>query len=59
MDHNNALAEQYNPQGKFPFTVLLDNNGKVLKQWEGFPAGSLQDFMNEIKTFSEKSGDIH
>ncbi|GAB3569538.1 hypothetical protein GCM10027578_24090 [Spirosoma luteolum] len=36
--HNEALAERYNPQGKFPFTVLLDPTGKVLKSWEGYPA---------------------
>ncbi len=35
--HNEALAEKYNPQGKFPFTLLLDANGKVLKEWEGYP----------------------
>lgn len=35
--HNEALAEKYNPQGKFPFTVLLDANGRVLKSWDGYP----------------------
>jgi len=34
---NEALAEKYNPQGKFPFTLLLDANGKILKEWEGYP----------------------
>ena len=28
---NNAMADQYNPQGKFPYTLLLDANGKILK----------------------------
>ena len=35
--HNEALAEKYNKQGKFPFTVLLDANGGVLQEWEGYP----------------------
>ena len=34
---NDAIADQYNSKGSFPFTVLLNENGKVLKQWEGFP----------------------
>ncbi len=34
---NEALAEKYNHQGKFPFTVLLDVNGKVLQEWDGYP----------------------
>ena len=35
--HNEALAEKYNRQGKFPFTVLLDANGRVLSEWDGYP----------------------
>ena len=35
--HNEALAETYNKQGKFPFTVLLDASGRVLQTWEGYP----------------------
>lgn len=35
--HNESLAEKYNQQGKFPFTVLLDANGRVLKEWDGYP----------------------
>lgn len=48
---NEALAEKYNPEGKFPFTVLLDANGKVLKQWEGLPDETPEQFVGEIKTF--------
>lgn len=35
--HNEALAEKYNPEGKFPLTVLLDPKGKKLKEWDGYP----------------------
>jgi thioredoxin-related protein len=30
--HNETLAETYNKQGKFPFTVLLDGNGRVIQE---------------------------
>ena len=49
---NEALADQYNPKGKFPFTLLLDENGKVLKTYDGFPGVSAEEFTNNIKTFS-------
>lgn len=31
-EHNNMLAENYNPNGYFPFVVLMDAQGKVLNQ---------------------------
>ncbi len=46
---NNKIADQYNPQGKFPYTLLLDANGKVLKEWEGFPNEPPQEFTIEIR----------
>jgi thioredoxin-related protein len=45
---NEALADQYNPEGKFPFTVLLDANGKVLKKWDGLPKVQAEAFVQEI-----------
>ena len=49
---NEQLAEQYNPKGKFPLTLLLDANGKVLKTYDGFPGVSAEEFTNEIKSIS-------
>ncbi len=46
---NNAMADKYNPQGKFPFTVLLDANGKSLKEWDGFPNETAKDFTIEVR----------
>ncbi len=46
---NNKMADQYNPQGKFPYTLLLDANGKVLKQWDGLPNESPQEFTIEVR----------
>jgi thioredoxin-related protein len=45
---NEALADKYNPDGKFPFTLLVDKNGKVLKKWDGFPNESAEKFVAEI-----------
>ncbi len=46
--HNEALAEKYNPDGKFPFTLLLDANGSVVKEWDGYVFGSQDKFMAEL-----------
>src|SRR5580698_3670282 len=34
---NEALADKYNADGKFPYTLLVNENGKILKAWDGFP----------------------
>ena len=47
---NNAIADKYNSKGSFPLTVLLDENGKVLKEWDGFPKEKLDEFVDEIKS---------
>jgi len=46
---NDKIADQYNPQGKFPYTVLLDANGKVLKDWDGLPNESPETFTIEVR----------
>src|ERR1044072_113666 len=33
---NEALADRFNPLGKFPYTVILSADGKVIKAWEGY-----------------------
>ena len=45
---NDALADKYNPEGRFPFTLLLNEDGKVLKTWDGFPDESAQQFSEEV-----------
>jgi thioredoxin-related protein len=35
--YNDALAEKYNPEGKFPLTLLLSPEGKIIQTWEGYP----------------------
>jgi thioredoxin-related protein len=45
---NEALADKYNPEGKFPYTILVDEHGKVLKDWDGFPNESPEQFVAQI-----------
>ena len=47
---NEALADQYDPQGSFPYTVLLTEEGKVVKTWEGYPNVSPEEFTAQLKT---------
>ena len=53
---NEALAEKYNPDGKFPYTLILDSKGKVISSFDGYPKGGLQSFSSTIKTlYNERS----
>lgn len=46
---NEAMADQYNKAGTFPLTLLLDENGKVLKKWEGNPGLSPEQFVSQLQ----------
>lgn len=46
---NNDLAIKYNPDGDFPLTVLLDENGKLIKEWKGFPNVSPEAFVKQVE----------
>lgn len=37
LKYNESLAEKYNPSGRFPLTLLLSPDGKVLRTWDGYP----------------------
>ena len=45
---NDELAAKYNPEGRFPFTILLDSNGNKLKVWDGYYSQGPGNFVNEI-----------
>jgi thioredoxin-related protein len=51
---NEELADKYNPGGAFPYTVLLDADGKVIKAWNGLPKGDAASFSTEIKSVYNK-----
>lgn len=51
---NEALAERYNKNGRFPYTLLVDEDGKVLKIWDGYPDQTPEQFILEVSKFSPK-----
>ncbi len=48
---NEALAEKYDKDGLFPVIVLLNADGKVLKEWEGYQDVTPENFASQIKAF--------
>jgi len=49
---NENGAERYNPKGFFPFTVLLDEKGNVLRSWEGFYKSGTENFIAELEALT-------
>ena len=48
--HNENLAEKYNKEGKFPLTVLIDGEGKVVKFWDGYNSSmTIENMKTEIE----------
>lgn len=50
--HNEMLAEKYNPQGKFPYTLLLKSDGTVVHTWDGFQSVTPEQFVQQVRQFS-------
>lgn len=50
---NVSLADQYNKKGLFPYTLLLNPEGKILKTWEGLPSENALAFSKEIRSIKE------
>ena len=46
---NDEMADKYNAQGKFPYTLLLNAEGKVLETWDGLPNETAESFTVEIR----------
>jgi hypothetical protein len=46
---NELLADRYNPEGKFPLTLIMDAEGKVVKVWEGYPGITAEAFVQEVQ----------
>jgi len=49
---NEALAEKYNKDGKFPLSILMTEDGKILKEWEGCPDITPEAFTGMIESSS-------
>jgi thioredoxin-related protein len=52
---NEALADVYNADGKFPYTLLVDEKGKILKSWDGFPDETPDQFVTDIVELTPQS----
>ncbi len=52
---NNELADKYNPDGSFPFTLLLDSDGNKIKIWDGYYKNGPEDFVREIQSIIESN----
>ena len=50
---NETLADKYNPDGKFPLTLLLNADGKVIKIWDGLPNENAKQLAQQIKTICD------
>jgi len=46
---NDRLADSYNKDGIFPRTLVLTSEGKVLKEWSGYPQISSDEFTRQVK----------
>ena len=46
---NEALAEKYNAEGIFPLTLLLNGEGKVVKEWQGKPPMTVEQFVQQVQ----------
>jgi len=46
---NERLAEKYNPNGIFPYSILLNPEGTVIKEWPGNPEVDPVEFIQQIK----------
>lgn len=46
---NEKLADQYNPKGLFPFILLFNENGTMIKKWEELPTETIEEFVNQLQ----------
>jgi thioredoxin-related protein len=49
--HNELLAEKYNQHGKFPYTLLLNYEGKVIGVWDGYSSMTPGSFIEQIQKY--------
>jgi thioredoxin-related protein len=50
---NEKLADRFNPNGDFPLTLLMNENGKVLQRWEGYSKTTAQEFVIQLKRIKD------
>ena len=52
-DRNNQLADKYNPQGIFPFVVVLNSSGTILGR-TGYIKTTPEDYIKHLESFIKK-----
>jgi len=50
---NESLADKYNPEGKFPLTLLLNAEGKIIRTWDGLPNENAEQFSKLVKSICD------
>lgn len=50
---NDLLADKYNANGSFPYTVLLYPDETVIKIWDGYPQVTPEQFISQVKVFCD------
>ena len=53
---NEELADKYNKKGAFPFTILLDEKGNIVKTWDGFPNLTAEEFIKQVDAVLNDKG---
>lgn len=51
---NEKLAAEFNSHGKFPYTILLDPQGRVVTAWDGNVFSSAQELVDLIQDHIEE-----
>ena len=52
---NDAVADRYNSKGIFPLTLLINENGKILKVWEGYPKVTTDELVDDMQWVMDHS----
>ena len=52
---NDAIADRYNSKGIFPLTLLVNENGKIVKVWEGYPKVTINELIDDMKWVMDHS----
>lgn len=53
---NDQTADKYNPKGEFPFTLILDSEGRILKSWVGLPDQTAESFTVDVRNVIYTNG---
>ena len=51
---NDAVADKFNAKGVFPLTLLINELGKVVKEWDGLPKETAEAFTQEVAAAIDK-----